>query len=183
MRQDLRRHKRQLPSARRGDRLPDLGPYGAGMEHALRSGRQARELRLDRGSPPRGDAIHRSASFGDGDGPVGRPESRHRRLRSQLRRAEHGTDGSPVESAEPSGQRRQRDRRRDGDERPAPQPGRNLRRHHRRDRRSRRLAVRASEDLPGSRLPDRRDHLRYQRDPPRLPAGAGERGRPRPRQD
>ena len=41
MRENLRRHQRQLPSTRRKCHLPHVGSHGPGMEHAERADRQA----------------------------------------------------------------------------------------------------------------------------------------------
>ena len=53
----------------------------------------------------------------------------HRRFQAQLRRQHAGAEGLPAASAEPADQRRSRHRRRHGDEHPAAQPERDLRRH------------------------------------------------------
>ena len=59
VRQDRRRHLRRLPPARRGDRLPDARPPGAGLGPALPADRRAGQLRLHRRRPARRHALHR----------------------------------------------------------------------------------------------------------------------------
>ena len=48
VRQDRRRHLRQLPPPRRGRHLPDPRAHGAGLQHALPAGRRPGQLRLRR---------------------------------------------------------------------------------------------------------------------------------------
>ena len=59
VRENLGRHERQLPSARRIGDLPDAGPPGPVVDHAERADRQAGQLRFARRSAPRGHAVHR----------------------------------------------------------------------------------------------------------------------------
>ncbi len=80
------------------------------------------------GLPARGHAVYRSPHVADRRDAAGRPEARHGRLRSHLRRAAHRADGAAVEVSEPAGQRRQRHRGGHGHLDSAAQPGRNLRR-------------------------------------------------------
>ena len=128
VRQDLRRHQRQLPPARRGQRLPDPGPHGPGVEPALRPHRQAGQLRLHRRAAASRDALHRGSLISGGRGDAHGPRPRDRRHDPQLRRPTPGADRPAEQVPQPAGQRLRRHRRRHGHRHPAAQPARGLRR-------------------------------------------------------
>ncbi len=87
VRQDRRRHRRQLPPPRRPGHLRHARPHGPGVGHAVPAGRSAGQLRQHRRRPARRHAIHRGQDGGAGHGDDGRPRLRHGRFRAELRRA------------------------------------------------------------------------------------------------
>ena len=86
VRQDRRRHVRQLPPPRRGRHLPDARAHGAGLQHALHAGRRPGQLRLRRGRLAGGHALHGGALQPHRRGDAARHRRQHRRLDAQLRR-------------------------------------------------------------------------------------------------
>ena len=90
---------------------------------------------------------------------AGRHREGDRRLRRQLRRTAAPADGPAVEAAEPARQRLVGHRGRHGDQHPAAQPRRDLRRGARADRQPGAHRRRAVRDRPRPRLPDRRHDL------------------------
>ena len=169
MREDLRRHERQLPSARRKCHLPDAGPHGPGVEHAPRAGRQAGQLRFDRRLPPAAmrytearmspiaalmleDLKLDTVDF------VPTYDERHDRTDRPA------VASSPIcWSTAPAASR--------SAWRPASRPTTWAKSASggRADRQSGHLDRRTDGDHPGPGLPHRRHHLRPQRHPPRLP--------------
>ncbi len=180
VREDLRRHQRQLSSARRERDLSHAGPHGPGVEHAARAGRQAGQLRLDRRSARRGHAVHRGPHVAHRRDAAGRHQAGHGRFRSHLRRAADRAERAAVEVSQPAGQRGERHRGGHGHVDPAAQPGRNLRRPGPRDRRAGGVDRRAAGDRAGPRFSHRRRDLRPGGHPPRLPHRAEHDRRPRP---
>ena len=124
----VRLHRRrgdgQVPPARRLGDLRHAGADGAGLLAALPAGRRPGQLRLDRRRPAGRDAVHRGAPRRAGDRDAARHRRRHRRLRPQLRRVPARAAGAAGALPQPARQRRLRDRGRDGDQHPAPQPAR-----------------------------------------------------------
>ena len=95
-----------------------------------------------------------------------------RRLDAQLRRVPLGADRPAVEVPEPPRERRRGDRRRHGDEDPAAQPRRGVRRGDPPPREPERRARRAPPRPAGPRLPDGRHHPRPAGDRRGLPDAA-----------
>ena len=126
VREGRRRRDGQLPSARRLGDLRDARAHGAVVLAALPARRRLGQLRLARRRRRGGDAVHRvpprapQRRDARGDRPV------HGALPSELRRHEVGAGGAARAGAEPARQRRDRHRRRHGDEHPAAQPRRGL---------------------------------------------------------
>ncbi len=129
---EVGRHRRRchgaVPPARRRPGLRSDGADGAGVFAALSARGWAGELRLGRWRPAGGDAVHGSAHGPDRGGNARRHRPEHGRLPGQLRRAAHGTDDPAVAAAEPAAERLFGHRGGHGDEHPAAQPGRALRR-------------------------------------------------------
>ena len=123
-----RRRARQVPPARRLERLRRARAHGAGLLAALSAGRRAGELRLGRRRSGGGLPIHGSAAHADRDGDARRHRQGHRRLRRRT-----STTGSQEPTVLPSGipnlarQRLVGHRGRHGDEHPAAQPARGRR--------------------------------------------------------
>ena len=105
---------------------------------------------------------------------AGRHRPGHRRFPAQLRRVREGTAGPSRALSQPADQRRQRHRRRHGNQHPAAQSGRDHRRHTGTDRRTGHHARRADAHRAGTGFSHRRHHHR----PLRHPRGI----RDRPRQ-
>ena len=84
MRQNLRRHFRQLPSARRSCHLSRAGPSGSRLQHALPADRRSGEFRLCRRRSASGHAVHGSAPREAQRRHSGRSRKRNGRFRSQL---------------------------------------------------------------------------------------------------
>ena len=125
-----RRRHRKIPSPRRPGRLRHARPHGPGLQPALSARRRPGQLRLDRRRPAGGHAVHRSPDVQAGLGDAGRHREGHGQLRPELRREPDHARGPAGQVPEPAGQRRLGHRRRHGDQHPAPQPGRGLRRAH-----------------------------------------------------
>ena len=155
--QRRRRRDEQVPPARRPRDLRRVGPDGAGLLAARTAGRRARELRLGRRRPAGGPALHGGAARADRARAAPRHRGRDGRLRPELRRLRAAAGRAPGALPEPARQRFGRDRRRDGDEHPAPQPRRGDRRGRALHRAPRVQAEGPDEVRQGSGLPDRRD--------------------------
>ncbi len=168
VRQDLRRHQRQLPPARRGQRLPHPGPHGPGVEPPLRPHRQAGQLRLHRGAAASRDALHRGSLISGGRGDAHGPRPRDRGHDPQLRRPTPGADRPAEQVPQPAGQRLRRHRRRHGHRHPAAQPARGLRRRRAAHRQPAGQPARPAGGAAGAGLPHRRHHLRPPGHPRRL---------------
>ena len=136
---DRRRGDGQIPPSRRLGDLRHAGADGAGLLAALHAGRRPGQLRLDRRRPAGRDALHGGPPRAPLDRAAARHRRRHRRLRPQLRRVPARAAGAAGALPQPARQRLLRDRGRDGDQHPAPQPARGDRRGqglHRRTPRS-----------------------------------------------
>ena len=111
-----------LPPARRHGDLRDARAHGAVVLAALPARRRLRQLRIARRRQRGGDALHRVPP-----GPaVRRAADRDRSVDgpvpSELRRHQDRARRPPVAHPEPADQRRDRHRRRHGDQHPAAQP-------------------------------------------------------------
>ena len=124
VRQDRRRHLGELPPARRVGDLPDPGPVGPDLQHALPAGGRPGQLRLGGRRPAGRDAVHRVADDPSRRRDAGRHRQGHRRLEQQLRRHAQRAVGAAWPLPEPDLQRLGRHRGRHGDEHPAAQPER-----------------------------------------------------------
>ena len=181
VRQDLRRHQRQLPPARRKRHLSHAGPHGPGVEHAPRADRQAGQFRLDRRPAAGGHAVYRSPHVADRRADARRPEARHGRLHAHLRRAaapsrrccrrSSPTCWSTARNGIAVGM---------ATSIPPHNLGEICDALVRADRRARRVDRRTAGNRPGPRLSHRRHHLRPQRHSPRLSTRAAARSRSAP---
>ena len=118
-----RRGDGQVPPARRRRHLRRPGPDRPAVDHAAHPGRRARQLRVP-GLRSGGDALHRVPDGAGGAGHDRRSGRRHRRLQAELRRQGHRAVRAAGRLPEPAGQRRLRDRGRDGHQLRPAQPGR-----------------------------------------------------------
>ena len=165
VRQDRRRHQRQLPPARRSRHLP----------HAGAAWRQDWNMRYP--------LIDPQGNFGstDGDPPAAMRYTEARMAAAAMEMLADleldtvdfqpnyderldGADRPAQQVPQPAGQRLDRHRRRHGVQPAAAQPARDLRRDRQGDRQPRGHARRAAGDRPRPRLPHRRHHLRPRRD-------------------
>ena len=143
------------------------------MEHAAPAHHRAGELRVDPRPAAGRHAVHRGeAQPGRGRDARGH-QARHGRLPAELRREAPGAPRPARQVPQPAGQRLGGDRRRDGHEHPAAQPGRGLRRGRRPDRQPGDRARRAPGDHPRPRLPHGGDDPRPLRHPRGLPDRPG----------
>ena len=156
MRPRGRRRHGQVPSARRPGDLRRDGADGAGLRRALSAGRGAREFRQYRRRRRGGHALHR----GPADALRARSPRRNRRGRGrfppQLRRHRRRAGGAAGERSKPALQRRKRYRRGHGDQHPAAQPRRGVRRRAPSDRTPRCPEREAGRSGARARLSDRR---------------------------
>ena len=121
-----------------GGHLRRARPHGPGVLAAVPAHRRARQLRIPRPErQPGGPALHRGTPRPTGDGAHRGDRREHRRPGRDVRRPEPGAARSAGAVPESARQRRRRDRGRDGDEHPAPQPERGHRRLHPRTRQPR----------------------------------------------
>ena len=104
---------------------------------------------------------------------AGRHRPGHGRFPAELRRDREGAEGPSGALPQSADQRRQRHRRRHGDQHPAAQSRRDHRRHAGADRRAGHVARRADADRAGAGFSDRRHHHR----PLRHPHGVRDRAR------
>ena len=168
---DRRRGDGQIPPSRRLGDLRHAGPHGAGLLPALPAGRRPGQLRLDRRRPAGRDALHGGAPRATRDRAAARPRRRHRRLRPQLRRIPARAAGPAGALPQPARQRLLRDRGRDGDQHPSPQPEGGDRRRQGLPRRPRDRPRRPDGARQGAGLPRRRhDERRRDRATPTPPA-------------
>ena len=96
MREDLRRHQRQLPSARRSGHLSDARPHGAAVGDARTARGRPGQLRLRRRRPARRHALHRGAHDAPRRRAHGGHGPGHGGFRPELRRDPHRADGFPA---------------------------------------------------------------------------------------
>ena len=129
--------------------------------YALSAHRRPGQLRLRRRRSARRVPVHRGPHDLGGDEPRRRYREGYCRLRPELRERAGGARavGDAVAAAESLGQRRERDRGRHGDQHPAAQPGRDLRRGDPSDRRPRHHHRGSHPHRQRAGLPNRRDHL------------------------
>ena len=125
VRQNLRRHQRQLPSARRSGDLSDARPHGAAVGHARTARGRPGQLRFRRRRSARRHALHRGAHDASRRRADGGHGPGHGGFRPQLRRNPHRADRFPRRVSESARQRRHGHRRRHGHEHCAAQPRRN----------------------------------------------------------
>ena len=126
VREGGRRRDGQLPSARRLRAVRDARPHGAAVLAALSADRRLRQLRLARWRQRGGDALHRVPARAAERRAADRDRSDDGAVPSELRRHANRAGGAAVADSEPPDQRRDRHRRRHGDQHSAAQPQRNL---------------------------------------------------------
>ena len=172
MRRRRGRGPQALPSPRRHVGLRRAGADGAAVEHALPAGRRPGQLRLDRRRSARRLPLHRMPADAIGRALARRYRQGDGRLRPQLRRLA-GRAGYPaVVAAQPADQRLGRDRGRDGDQYPAAQSQRGLRRAARADQGSRAFVREDPRHHSGAGLSHRRPVAGPHHDSPGLPQQA-----------
>ena len=124
VREGGRRRDGKLPPARRRGHLRHPRAHGAAV-HAPRAARgRLGQLRIARRRRRRRHALHRVPAGRDQRRAAARDRRGDGRLPAELRRHAPGAGGAAGPRAEPARQRRHRHRGRDGDQHPAPQPGR-----------------------------------------------------------
>ena len=163
VRENLRRHFRQLPPARRSGDLSGAGAPGAGLQHALPADRRTGKFRLGRRRSSGGHAVHGSAAGENHRRHSRRPGKRNRRFHSQLRSDARRARGSAVAHPQSAGERRERHRRRHGHQHSAAQFARNRGRRDFADRKAGHAAEGNHEDCAGPGFSDRRVHRRTRR--------------------
>jgi hypothetical protein len=150
----------EIPSPRRLGHLRHAGPAGPGMEPALPAGGRPGQLRVHRRRQPGGDAVHGVPDGAHRVGDAGGHQQGDGGLAAELRRPRARAERAAVGDPEPAGERVGGHRRGHGDQLPAPQPARGLRRRRPLDRQP------GSDDrgpdavCAGSGLPDGRHDLR-----------------------
>ena len=122
-----RRH-RQVPPARGRGGVRRHGALGAGIRRALSAGRWTGQLRQHRRRQRRGYALHGGPPDERGHGVAGGHRRGCRRFPRHLRRRGQRARRAAGQLPEPSCQRRRRDCRRHGDQHPAAQRRRGVRR-------------------------------------------------------
>ena len=122
------RGARAVPSARRHGGLRFAGPHGAAVQPPLPADRRPGKFRIGRRRSARRVSIHRVQADAAGRADARRYRQGHRRLRPELRRLAHGARDSAGAVSEPAGERLRRHRGRHGDQYPAAQSRRGLRR-------------------------------------------------------
>ena len=121
VRENLRRHFRQLPSARRSGDLSDARPHGAAVGDAREARGWQGQFRFRRKRSAGGDALHRGAADASRRGADAGHGEGHGGFRPELRRAPHRADGFSRRVSEPARQRRHGHRGRHGHEHAAAQ--------------------------------------------------------------
>ncbi len=161
VRRGRRRSPRQVPPPRRHRRLRHAGPAGPALGDALSADRRAGQLRVGRRRSARRLPVHRGAHDRRGDEPGRRHREGYGRLRPELRqrawRARAARDA--VAASQPAHQRRERHRGGHGDQHPAAQPRRGVRRRDPPHRRSRDRHRGSHPHRQGTGLSHRRHHL------------------------
>ena len=158
-----RRGHGQVPPARRLARLRRAGPPGAGpftMRYPLVDG-QGNFGSVDN-DPPAAMRYTEARLSRDRSRNPRRHRQEHGRLPAELRRHARAAEGPARAPAEPAAQRRFRHRRRPGDEHPAAQPRRDLRRHRAAHRQPRRDHGRADRHRQGPDFPTGGIIFRYE---------------------
>ena len=130
VREGRRRRDGQLPPARRRGDLRDARPHGAVVLAARAAHRRLRQLRLARRRRRGGDALHGVPPRARGRRDPAGDRTADGAVPAQLRRHAHRAGGPAVAHSESARQRRDRHRRRHGDEHPAAQPQRGVHRAH-----------------------------------------------------
>ena len=133
MRENLRRHLRQLPSAWRSGDLSDAGAHGAAVGDARKARGRQGQFRFRRKRSAGGDALHRGAADASRRGADAGHGKGHGGFRAELRRAPDRADGFSGGIPESARQRRHGHRGRHGHEHGAAQSRRSRGRHLRAD--------------------------------------------------
>ena len=137
MRRRRRRGAQAVPSARRHGGLRLAGAHGAAVQPALPADRRPGKFRIGRRRSARRVSIHRVQADAAGRADARRHRQGHRRFRPELRRLAHGARHSAGAVSESAGERIRRHRGRHGDQYPAAQSRRGLRRAARADQQAR----------------------------------------------
>ena len=154
VREDRRRHQRQLSPARRSQVVyPTLVRLAQdwNLRYTLIDG-QGNFGSTD-GDPPAAMRYTEARMTAIGDGAAGRPGAGHRRLPAQLRRPADGADGAAGQVSQPAGERHHGHRRGHGVQPAAAQPAGNLRRHRPCDGQPRLHLADLLEIVPGPDFP------------------------------
>ena len=169
MRGRRRRSPQALPSARRHVGVRRAGAHGAAVQPALSADRWPGKLRLGRWRSSGRVSIHRVQVDAAGGADARGHRQGHRRFHSELRRSASGARDSAGAVSEPAGERLRRHRGRDGDQHPAAQSRRDLRRAAGVDQQTRHHARGNSRHRARPRFSDRRAIAGPQGDPRGLP--------------